>query len=440
MAALLEKGDEKDSSNKRKGLSTEQSAEWDKMDAEYETRKAEIAMLEKQADRESKLKELDAARAGREPTPGGDPPTPEQKVRAAHGSALRAFLSESPTNWSEETRQAVALSQKEAPAEARGMGHCFTLMGPRPFRKVRRGSEIEKLKEELRFLGIVTPGKGQETVPEDFMAELDTAMLDFSGILQTARTITTATGAAMPWPKVDDTTQIGELLAEDATAAEADPAFTGVTFDAFVYSSKAVRVANTLLQDSAFNLESEIARMLGIRLGRIMNLHGTTGTGSSQPRGVVTAVVAETTPVSAASPTAVAYVDLVDLQHAVDPAYRPQSVFMMHDTTVKAIKKLLDGDLRPLWSSGIAVREPDTILGHRWFVNQDMDADPPAAAEESILFGDFSKYVIRRVINPVIVRLNELFALEFQTGFVMFDRWDSDLVDAGTGPIQVLQH
>jgi HK97 family phage major capsid protein len=59
---------------------------------------------------------------------------------------------------------------------------------------------------------------------------------------------------------------------------------------------------------------------------------------------------------------------------------------------------------------------------------------------ESVLFGDFSKYVIRRALNPVLMRLNERYAEYFQTGFVMFERWDSDLIDAGGDPIKVISH
>ena len=440
MDALLKRGNEIDpSTKKRSGLNPEQSQEWDAMDVEYDTRKQEIDQLEKNEKRREELAKLDDRMAGRE-IPEGDPPASDTNKDEIHSKALSAFLTTQPSRWDQETRDIVDQSQKDAPPEAQAMGQCFALMGPRPFKRHYGNTRLRELEQELRFLGIVTGGKGQETIPQQFMAELDVAMLDHSGILQAARVITTATGAAMPWPKVDDTSQIGELLAEDSTATEADPAFTGVTFNAFVYDSKAVRLANTLLQDSGFDLASLLAGMLGIRLGRIMNLHGTTGTGSSQPRGVVTAVLAETTPVAAASATVIVHNDLLNLEHAVDPAYRQRSVWMMHDSIVKHIKKLKDTTGRPLWAAGLSVREPDTINGYRWFVNQGMDSDPPAATEESILFGDFSKYIIRRVMNPLLVRLNELYALKFQTGFVMFDRWDSNLVDAGTGPIKVLQH
>ena len=402
LTALLTKAHEES-----RALSADENEEWDRLEAEYVTRQAEIAKHETAETREREHNALDTRRAGREGNGGAV--TPEAEAREKVNKAFRAFLTQHPGTWDEETRQVIQSRESELPPEVRALG--------------------------------LTGAAGGFTVPEDFMAELDKAMLSFSGIAQAARMINTAGGAAMPWPTVNDSGNSGALLAEGGAAADdVDPTFAAVTFGAFVYTSKILRVANQLLQDSAFPLESELPLMLGERLGRILNAHGTTGTGSSQPRGVVTAVLADTTPIPAAGAAAITYGDLVDLQHGVDPSYRARNpVWMMHDLILKAIKKLVDTDSRPIWGAGIAVREPDTILGHRYFINQDMDS-VMAATAESVLYGDFSKYIIRRVLNPTLVVLRERYAEFFQTGIVMFSRWDSDLVDAGTGPIKVLQH
>ncbi len=429
MCALVKKQEDE----KRK-LTPEETQEWDRMDAEYETRIAEIVRYETLEKHEIESARLDERHAGRElPEPGnGDGNDERELKKKSDRKVLRAFLSQHPNKWDTETRDLIHKNQENVPPEASAMGDGLVLQG-------RRDLALHPTDAWVQMEKRVLTAAGHETVAEEFMRELDVAALAFSGIDQAARFVNTATGADMPWPTADDTANSGRLLVEDAAAADLDATFAAVTFGAFLYTSDFAKMPNQLLQDSAFNLESEVARMLGIRLGRIRNTHGTTGTGSSQPRGIVTAVLADTTPVIAASATAIAYEDLLDLQHAVDPAYRPRGAFMMHDSIVKILKKLLDLDGRPLWASGIAVREPQTILGHRFFINQAMDSAVVEDAE-SILFGDMSKYIIRRVINPTLVRLNERFAEKYQTAFIMFDRWDSDLVDAGTGPIQILSH
>ncbi|KKK85261.1 hypothetical protein LCGC14_2775050, partial [marine sediment metagenome] len=59
---------------------------------------------------------------------------------------------------------------------------------------------------------------------------------------------------------------------------------------------------------------------------------------------------------------------------------------------------------------------------------------------ETVIFGDFSHYVIRRCLNPILMRLEERYAEFFQTGFVMFERWDSDLINGATTPLAVISH
>jgi HK97 family phage major capsid protein len=274
------------------------------------------------------------------------------------------------------------------------------------------------------------------------MRELDVALLDHAGIAQAARIIETDTGADMPWPTIDDTGNSGHLLAElSAAATNVDPTIAAVTFGSWLYTSDIVLIPNQLIQDSAFNIETEIARLLGVRLGRILNTDGTLGSGSSKPRGIVTALMADTTPVVPVAAAALSYLDLVEVMHAVDPAYRnqPKVAWMFHDQILMALKQMLDDANRPIWAGGIAVREPDTILGKPYFINQAMDSTI-AEDKETVIFGDFSKYIIRRVLNPILIRLNERYAEYYQTGFVMFDRWDSDLVNGAADPLAIITH
>ena len=396
-----------------RALTEEENTRWDKFDAEYKSVEETIKRLEVSDTRTAELNALDTRAAGRQGDNGGNNggASSKDEERALVERAFGAFLRQSPAAWTPEIAKVI---------------------------QSRHASLADVPGEQLRALGL-TGAAGGFTVPQEFMDQLERAQKSFSGMLQASRIINTASGAALPWPSADDTGNTGALLAEGDAAGEQDVVFAATQFDAFVYTSKLVRVANQLLTDTGINLEGELSIMLGERLGRILNTHATTGTGSSQPRGLITGLLADTTPIAAAGPTALVYEDLVDVQHGVDPAYRPQGSFMFHDTVLKIIKKLKDGDLRPLWSAGLQSRDPSTILGHPFFINQDMDSTLAAAAE-SIVFGDFSKYVIRRVMGAIMVRLSERYAEFFQTGFVMFARWDSDLVAGAHGPLQVLQH
>jgi HK97 family phage major capsid protein len=207
--------------------------------------------------------------------------------------------------------------------------------------------------------------------------------------------------------------------------------------NAHTYTSKLVLVANQLLQDSAFNLESFLAQKLGTRIARITNLHFTTGDGASKPTGVITAATMGQTGTTGET-TSIIFDDLIELEHSVDPAYRSNARFMMNDQTLKIIKKLKDSQNRPLWLPGYAMKEPDTINGYGYEINQQMAI--PAANAKSIAFGDFKNYFIRRVAGVQVLRLVERYADFNQTGFLAFQRYDGQLVDAGTHPIKYFQH
>lgn len=293
---------------------------------------------------------------------------------------------------------------------------------------------------QVRAMSAIAGAEGGFTVPEGFIADVEVAMKDFSGVRKSRATLLpTTTGNDLPWPTVDDTNNEGEQVEENEEQTEGDPKLGQINFRAFLFSSRLIRVPIQLIQDTGVNLEALLARLMAERLGRITNRRFTTGNGANQPMGIVTASKLGK---SAAASGAIAYADLVDLEHSVDPAYRGQAEFMMHDNTVAVLKKLLDLDGRPIWmpamNAGIAGGAPGLLLGYRYDSNQHMAQ--VGAGNRSVVFGDMSKYHIRDVRGMVVVRLTERYAERLQVGFFAFLRTDGRIVDAGTGPIKHLVH
>jgi HK97 family phage major capsid protein len=297
---------------------------------------------------------------------------------------------------------------------------------------------FQDLPAEARALAAGTPAAGGYTVPEDFYKKLTDAELWYGGMRESRATIIqSSTGADLPMPTDDDSSNKGAIIAENTQLGEQDITFGQKVLKAYMYTSKIVRVSFQLLQDSAFDLESWLARKLGIRIARITNEHFTVGTGTSQPEGVVTGA-SEGKVGDTGQTTSVTFADLVDLMHAVDRAYRTNAQWMFHDSSLKALKKMEDSQNRPLWLPGIAVREPDTILGKPYIVNNDI---PEMGVDaKSILFGDFSAYCIRDVLGVQLLRLVERYADFLQVGFLAFSRHDGGLLDAGTHPIKYYQN
>jgi HK97 family phage major capsid protein len=290
----------------------------------------------------------------------------------------------------------------------------------------------EDLPKEVRAQATGTDSAGGYTVPEGFSGEIDKSLAAWGPMWDAniVRELNTGTGNRLPWPTVDDTAKTGRLKAENAAADDDgtdDVAFGEKALDAYVYDTGIVRIPIELLQDSAFNMESLLDDLFSERLGRTANAALTTGTGSSQPNGIVTA---STEGVAAAGAAAITPDELIDLLHSVDPAYRssPRCRWMFNDSTMAVIRKLKDGQGNYLWQMGdVRNGEPSTILSHPYSVNQAM-ADVGADAKP-VLFGDFNRYVVRKVMGFSVLTLRERYAENFQVGMIGFKRFDGELLN-----------
>jgi len=293
----------------------------------------------------------------------------------------------------------------------------------------------DTMRREMRAQSVGSASGGGDLVPEGFVYELERALLAYGGMRAVSSTIRTDSGNDLPWPTVNDTGNVGAILAENTQTGSQDVAFGSTTLGAYKYTSKLVLVSEELMQDSAFNLTSELGSLLGERIARILNTHFTTGTGTGQPSGVVSGSISGKT---ADSATAITAGEIIDLFHSVDPMYRDSasSVWMCNDSSIAAIRKLVDSDGQFLWQAGMQAGIPDRLYGRAVVVNQDV-ADI-GAGTFPIIFGDFSLYKIRDVAGVRLYRMNERYRDYDQTGFVIFSRHSGVLLNAGTNPVKYL--
>jgi HK97 family phage major capsid protein len=293
-------------------------------------------------------------------------------------------------------------------------------------------------------------------VPTGFVNQIEQATKYFAPLLNgdVITVMKTATGAPLPFPTSDDTSNVAVIVGEAAAVSEEDVSAAQVTLAAYKMSSGLVKVSIELLQDSAFDIQKYLSDRFGERWGRGLEAMLTTGTGSSQPTGLLTAIAAngataivaagdsESTGGSQTGANSIGYSDLVNLEHSVDPSYRRGAKYMFHDQTLASIKKILDKYGRPLWTPGIAVSEPDTINGYPYVINQSMPQIGSVSEATTVIFGDFSKFIARKVQDLQVMRLDELYAVNGQVGFLSFARIDSNLIASGTShPLNTLiQH
>lgn len=286
---------------------------------------------------------------------------------------------------------------------------------------------------ELRALTTGTNSSGGYTVPVTFMAEIEKTEAIWGPMLnpEAVRIITTDSGELITMPSIDDTAQRGDQFAENAEITDdagVDPTFGQITLSAYMHASEIVKAPIQLMEDSAFNIEELLGELFGERMARTANDKLTTADGSSKPQGIATGAGAG---ITAASATAIASDELIDFQHTVNPAYRAsrKCAWMMNDTSLKIIRKLKDAEDRYLWQPpNMIAGEPQTLLGNRIWINPSLAN--PGAGTRPILFGDLSKYVVRRVRGNQLYVFRERYMNNLQLGFMSFGRFDGKVINS----------
>lgn len=310
---------------------------------------------------------------------------------------------------------------------------------------VRHGPSALTSEELQKVRNVTSTGTGSQggyTVQTDVAKELIDALKAYGGMRGVAQSITTSQGNPLGYPTSDGTTEEGEWVAENAQASAGDPSFGTVGLNAFKASTKIITIPFELLQDSSIDIIAMVSKRQRDRLGRTMNKGFTIGTGVGQPTGFVTAASVGKAGATGTS-TAPTWEDLVDLQESIDQAYKDAGTcrFMMHQQTRKAVRKLKDGAGRPIWAEsyelGIKSGIPAQLLGEDVAINNDMAQ--PGANAKSIGYGDFSKYMIRDVLDLILFRFEDsAFASKGQVGFLGWARAGGNLLDPNG--IKLFQH
>ena len=305
------------------------------------------------------------------------------------------------------------------------------LKGERRSLDVRPSAPLTQ--REFRDLSKLTAGAGANTVQTSFYNQLVSHLIEVSGIMQAGPTIlNTTSGEQIQVPKTTSHSSAA-LITEAATLTESDPAFGQVPLDAYKYAMS-VQVSTELVNDTSVDLLSYLAMQAGRAVGNAFGTHAITGTGSSQPNGIVTAATLGVTGSTAVAGAFTAD-NLIDLHFSVIAPYRnsPSCAWLMKDATLGAVRKLKDTTNQYLWQPSLQVGAPDTLLGKPVYTDPNVAA--VGLSGKSVVFGDISQYFVR-IAGGLRFERSDEFA--FQNDLVTFRcilRADGDLIDT-TGAVK----
>jgi HK97 family phage major capsid protein len=263
----------------------------------------------------------------------------------------------------------------------------------------RRG--VERMEaDEVRALTVSVDANGGYLAPEQFVRELDRNLVLFSPIRSVAR-VTPASAGEIILPK-----RVGTMTAswggETTPSTATQPSYGQQKI--YVYELKCyVDVSNTLLEDSAFDLENELAFDFAEEFGRAEGAAFLGGDGTGKPKGLLTDTDVEVIDNDGESLNA----DLmIDMFHALPTAYAARATWAMNRSTIGKVRKLQNAS-GYLWQDAITQGNPATFLGRPVVEMPDVPdtSEGDVGDNVAVIFGDFqSGFRIFDRVNLSVLR------------------------------------
>ena len=272
-------------------------------------------------------------------------------------------------------------------------------------------------------LQVGTDSEGGYLVPDEFEKTLIESLEEENIFRKLATVIKTSSGDR----KIPVVASKGSAswVDEEGLIPESDDSFGQVSIGAYKLGTL-IKVSNELLNDSVFNLEAYISKEFGRRCGAKEEDAFFNGNGTGKPTGVLDATYGAETGVTADATDKITADEIIDLFYSLKAPYRKRAVWVLNDSTVKAIRKLKDGNGNYLWQPALTEGTPDTILGRPVYTSAYMPSI--AAGARTVIFGDLSYYWVADRQGRTFKKLSELYATTDQTGFMATQRVDGKLI------------
>lgn len=272
-------------------------------------------------------------------------------------------------------------------------------------------------------LQVGTDTEGGFLVPDEFEKKLISALEEENVFRPLATKIQTSSGDR----KIPVITQKGEAtwMEEEEAYTLSDDAFGQIALSAYKVGT-AIKISEELLNDSVFDLPSYIAKEFARRIGTKEEEAFLIGDGKGgKPTGIFAATGGAENGATTTG-AAITFDDVIELFYSLKSPYRKKAVWVLNEQTVKALRKIKDNTGNFIWQPSVSAGLPDTILNRPYVTS--VYAPTIAAGAKAIAFGDYSYYWVADRQGRSLKRLNELFAMNGQVGFLASQRVDGKLI------------
>ena len=288
------------------------------------------------------------------------------------------------------------------------------------FWDMMRGSVAPEVRNAL---SVGEDTEGGFTVPDEFHRQLIQALEENNIFRRMAHVIRTASGTRKI-PIANDVME-ATWIDEGEAIPETNTQFAQTTLSAYKLGTM-IKVSNELLHDSAFDIAAYIADRFGVCMGNAEEKAFIIGTGEKQPTGLPHDTNGAQLGVTAAAEAAVTFDEIFQLYYSLKAPYRSRAAFLCNEALVLQLMTIKDNNNNYIWKPSLDIAKPDTILGRPIYTSVYMPA--PAKGEKALCFGDYNYYWVADRSNRTFRRLNELYAVTDQVGFLTTQRVDGKLI------------
>lgn len=247
--------------------------------------------------------------------------------------------------------------------------------------------------QSSKALDLATDASAGVLQDDAYLREIQRTVVEFSPMRQYARTLNIST-TAVDVPKRTQTAAAA-WIGETATRSETqNPNYELINIPAIELYARA-DVSNQLLEDSEFDLESELAMEFGEQFGVAEGAAFISGSGSTQPLGIlddtdgIDSVAANEDTGQTLQPE-----DLFDLFYSIKSPYAQRGVWMLNRSTLPLIRGFETTAGNYIWAPGLAPSDPATLLGRPYVEATDMDAPTAgtfSVSDKPLMFGDYRR-------------------------------------------------
>ncbi|MEU2075425.1 phage major capsid protein [Streptomyces sp. NPDC013489] len=197
-----------------------------------------------------------------------------------------------------------------------------------------------------------------------------------------------------------------------------------------------VPISIEALEDEA-NVTQEVARLLAFGRDTLEAAAFTTGSGSGQPTGIVTALAGGSSEVAPTTAETFAAADIYKLDNALPARYRAGASWLANRAIYNLIRQFDTNGGAQMWER-IGADVPPELLGRPALEAEDMDGTFDAAATANnylAVYGDFSNYVIADRVGMTVEFIPHLVGANQrptgQRGWYAYYRVGADSVNDG---------